>query len=378
MIIGSILAIAVRHAAPAAVGTLDAGWGVARWSGGHGSCRRVVRHNDGERQHQVAGGALHREPRRAVQPVSILAAVDGWIRNSRRGAREGRGPGRCRGRHCGGRRRPAGSGGAAVALQLRVGQLRSRRCGRRGIDDRGPPACLICLRCRRVGNGGARGDPKGCRGADSVLISSHKGKREAVVLHLRNLRIDVRGSEEAALVVHSICVNQDEPADVGVVSFGGRHGREQLLAGARGGAQSPHEGVAQQCQPARVEHLLLVGVQQGKVERGQVNLLVVSVGDVVERRQGKEGFNLLFASDAPLRVEEIVHSLAGARPEDAHGTGAVHDRFNNLVRQRGRPGAPRAVNLGPLNAVQAGEGDLAHDLVGLVCLICRVREAHII
>ena len=353
-------------AAAAAVSALKAGGREG------GRTRGCVGGNGGHWQHQVPR-RQHRERRRSVQPVAVEAAPRG-APDARLGAEKPRARGsRPRRRGCGGR--------AAVALQLRVGHVRSRRRRRRGVGNCGPPACLICLRCRRVGNGGARTDPEGGGGVDGVLVGSHKGKREAVCLHLRHLLVDIVGGKEAALVVRAVRVNQDQPPDVGVGALGGRHGCEELLARAGSRAQPAHQGVAQQRHAARVKHLLLVGVQQGKVERGQVNLLVVSLGDVVECRQGKEGFNLLFASDAPLRVEEIVHSLAGARPEDAHGTGAVHDRFNNLVRQGVRPRAPRAVNLGPLNAVQAGKRDLAHVLVSLVCLgflFCRILAVHVL
>jgi len=369
----------VRDAASAAAGgALNACGREARRSARHGGGQRVVRHNDGHWQDQVARG-VHREPRGAVQPVAVEAAprVPEACLGAKKSRRRRRHPRRRRPR----RRRRGGDRvrrTAAVALQLRVGHVRSRRRGDRRVCDRGAPACLICLRRRREGNGGAGADAEGGGSANGVLVGGHKGKREAVCLHLRHLLVDIVGGKEAALVVLSIRVNQDQPADVGVCALGGRHGCEELLARAGSRAQPAHQGVAQQRQAARVEHPLLVGVQQGKVERGQVNLLVVSLGDVVECRQGKEGFNLLFASDAPLRVEEIVHSLAGARPEDAHGTGAVHDRFNNLVRQGVRPRAPRAVNLGPLNAVQAGKRDLAHVLVSLVCLVCRVCVAHVL
>ena len=362
---------AAAAAAAAAVGALNAGGWEARRSARHGGGQRVVRHNDGEREDDVAGG-VHREPRRAVQPVAVVAPArlphDPRLGAVEPGGRRRRGGERVRGRRRRGGDRVRGRGRrtAAVALQLRVGHVRSRRRCHRCVGNCGAPACLICLRRRREGNGGARTDPEGGGGVDGVLVGSHKGKREAVCLHLRHLLVDIVGGKEAALVVRAVRVNQDQPPDVGVGALGGRHGCEELLARAGSRAQPAHQGVAQQRQAARVKHLLLVGVQQGKVERGQVNLVVVSLGDVVECRQGKEGFNLLFASDAPLRVEEIVHSLAGARPEDAHGTGAVHDRFNNLVRQGVRPRAPRAVNLGPLNAVQAGKRDLAHVLVSLV------------
>jgi len=341
-------------AAAAAVSALNAGGREG------GRTRGCVGGNGGHWQHQVPRRP-HREPRRAVQPVAVVAPPrlphDPRLGAVEPGGRRRRGGDRVRGR---GRRT------AAVALQLRVGHGRSRRRCHRCVGNSGAPACLICLRRRREGNGGARTDPEGGGGVEGVLVGSHKGKREAVRLHLRHLLVDIVGGKEAALVVLAVRVNQDQPPDVGVRALGGSHGREELLARAGSRAQPAHQGVAQQRQAARVEHFLLVRVQQGKVERGQVNLVVVSLGDVVECRQGKEGFNLLFASDAPLRVEEIVHSLAGARPEDAHGTGAVHDRFNNLVRQGVRPRAPRAVNLGPLNAVQASKRDLAHFLVSLV------------
>jgi len=282
---------AASAAAAAAVRALNAG-GREGWRGGG------VRHDHGEGEHDVACG-WHWEPARAVEARAIMAAMRP---NARLGATETRAR-RCR------KWRPH-SRRAAVPLQLRVGHRHAGGGLSSGVGDGRAPARLVCLWRRRVCNGGASTDPKGRSGTDGILIRSHKGECEPLTHHLSNLLLDVFGSEEAALVILTIRVNQNKSTDVRSLPLRGRHGCEQFVAGAGSGAQSLHQRVDQQRHTAGVEHLLLVGVQQGKVESGQVNLVEVSLSGIIKCRQGKGGLYPRGARYPALRVEEIVHSLA--------------------------------------------------------------------
>jgi len=232
---------------------------------------------DGKRQHEVACGR-HWELGGSVQASAIMAAV---CANPRLRAGAKCRARRCRKRRC--RRRRAG-----IPLHLRVGR-RHASGGLARVSDGGAPALCVCLWGRRVCNGGASTDSKGRGGADGILIRSHKHECEPITLHLSNLILDVFGSEDPALVILTIRVNQNKSTDVRILSLRGRHGCEQFVAGAGSGAQSLHQRVDQQRHTARIEHLLLGGVQQGKVESGQVNLVEVSLSGIIKCRQGKGG-----------------------------------------------------------------------------------------